>query len=116
MGNEAIYLTVVTSVVAILGSLFTGLQFKLARKKRKDDLFNLRYEFYRNLSRIWIATNNRENPELGITDLIPIAEKANFLFGKEISKHVLSLEDKRASHDLFPDDDFSKPFERYLKL
>jgi len=116
MIQEEVYLAIVTTIVAVLGLVFTGLQFWIARKKRKDDLFNLRYEFYWNVSKLWLKTSNRENPELDIADLIPIAEKANFLFGKEISKHVLSLEDKRASNDLFPDDDFSRPFERYLKL
>lgn len=116
MKNEEIYFAIVTAIVGTLGIIFTVLQFKLSKKKRKDDLFNLRYKFYNDVSKIWISTSNLENSPLNITDLIPIAEKAEFLFGKEIYKHILSLENKRATHDLFPDDNFSKPFRKYLKL
>ncbi len=116
MGKEEIYFAIVTAIVGTLGIIFTWLQFRLARKKRKDDLFNLRYEFYRSVSNIWISTYDEGNAPLDITDLIPLSEKAEFLFGKEISKHILSLENKRAMHSLFPDDDFSNPFRKYLKL
>lgn len=116
MRIEETYLVIVTTNVAVLGLLFTVLQFKLAQKKRKDDLFSLRYDFYKKVSNLWLATNNLQNPPLDITDLIPISEKAEFLFGKEISRHILSLANKRATNDLFPDNDFSKPFYKYLKL
>lgn len=111
-----LYLTVVTTIVGILGVFFTWIQIHLAKLKRKDDLFNLRYEFYESTSQMWISTCNLEIPELDIVDLIPIAEKASFLFGKDISKHILSLENKRAGNPFFPDEDFSKPFFKYLKL
>ncbi len=116
MGKEEVYFAIITAIVGTLGIIFTCLQFILARNKRKDDLFNLRYEFYRSVSNIWIASYDKGNAPLDITDLMPISEKAEFLFGKEVSKHILSLENKRATHDLFPDDDFSKPFRKYLKL
>lgn len=116
MEMEQTYLTIVTIFVGVLGLFFAGLQVIIAKKKRKDDLFNLRYEFYKNVSNIWITTSNLENPSLDITDLIPISQKASFLFGEDISKHILSLANKRAPHDLFPEDDFNRPFVKYLKL
>lgn len=116
METEEIYLLIITIIVAVIGLLFTILQFNLAKKKRKDDLFNLRYEFYNNVSKIWIATSNQSNPPLNNTDLISITQKAHFLFGEDIAKHLLSLENKRATHDLFPDDDFNAPFSKYLTL
>lgn len=112
-GNE--YLAIATITVAISGVIFTGLQVYIAHKKRKDDLFNLRYEYYKKISKIWINTCHSGQP-LDNIDLIPIAEEANFLFGEDIYNHILSLEDKKASHDLHPDIDFSKPFHKYLKL
>jgi hypothetical protein len=115
MGNDT-YLIIVTTIVAVIGLLFTVLQFRLAGKKRNDDLFNLRYEFYKSVSRMWVSTSSLENPPLDVTDLILVAERADFLFGKDISDHIFSLENKRASQDLFPDDDFSKPFYKYLIL
>ncbi len=116
MRPEEIYFAIITAIVGVFGLLFTYLQFRIARQKRKDDLFNIRYEFYSKISKVWISTYNSENPTLDIADLIPISEKAEFLFGKEIAEHIISLEGKRATHDLFPDDDFSKPFAEYLKL
>lgn len=116
MEIEEIYLTIVTTCVGVFGLLFTWLQFSLAKKKRKDDLFNLRYEFYKNVSKMWTSTSDSNNPPLDIIDLIPLAEKAGFLFGEEIPKHILSLENKTATHPFFPDEDFSKPFVKYLKL
>jgi hypothetical protein len=86
------------------------------KRKRRDDLFKLRFEFYKKISNAWISTFHTDIPEFDIVDLIPIAEEAEFLFGKDIQKHILSLENKRAKHDLFPDDNFSEPFRKYLKL
>lgn len=111
-----IYLTVVTTIVGVLGVFFTWIQIHLAKLKRKDDLFNLRYEFYKNVSEIWTSTCNSETTPLDIVDLIPIAEKARFLFGEDISQHIISLERKTATNPFFPDEDFSKPFYKYLKL
>ena len=116
MEIEEIYLTIVTTIIAVFGLLFTWFQFVLAKKKRKDDLFNLRYEFYKNISKIWVSTCNPETPPLDIIDLIPLAEKASFLFGKDISAHIISLENKTSTNPFFPDGDFSKPFVKYLKL
>ncbi|WP_264529314.1 hypothetical protein [Flavobacterium sp. N502540] len=116
MEIQEIYLTIVTTFVAIFGLLFTWLQFILAKKKRKDDLFNLRYEFYKDISNIWTSTCNPEMPPLDIVDLIPLAEKGNFLFGKDISSYIISLENKTANRPFFPDEDFTKPFVKYLKL
>lgn len=116
MNNEEIYFAIVTSLVALFGLLFTSLQFKLAKKKRNDDLFNLRFTFYKKVSDLWTNTYNRNNPPMELIDLVIIAEEAEFLFGKDIAEHILSFANKRASNDLFPDDDFSKPFYKYLKL
>lgn len=115
MEQGNVYLAITTITVAISGVIFTGLQVYIAHKKRKDDLFNLRYEYYKKVSKIWIDSYI-ENQPLEFMDLLQIAEKADFLFGKDIRKHILSLADKKASHDSFPDDDFSKPFHKYLKL
>ena len=106
----------VTTLVCLLGLLIAGLQVYLTYKKRKDDLFNLRYEFYKNASNIWTSTCNPETPPLDIIDLIPLAEKASFLFGEDIFKHIISLENKTATNPFFPEEDFSKPFVKYLKL
>ena len=116
MSNNDIFLSIVTGSLAIIGTLITILQFRLARKKRKDDLFKLRYEFYKKISRGWLETSNKDNPPWDVIDLIPASQEAYFLFGEDIRKHILSLDNERASHDQFPEDDFNAPFDKYLKL
>ncbi len=108
----------VTGVVALLLNLF---QYRLAAKRRKDDLFDRRYEFYRQVRSMWLNTGNGappgQRPWLDIKDLIPVSEEASFLFGQDIAQHICSLADKK--HDgspFFPDDDFVKPFRKYLSL
>lgn len=114
--NDLSALAVITISISIYSSLLTWLQFRLARKRRIDDLFRLRYKFYKQVSHIWLRTYDTANPTLDIIDLIPLSEEADFLFGKNVSKHIISMVDKRATNDMFPDNDFTKPFRKYLKL
>ncbi len=55
--------------------------------------------------------------EQAVEDVVPIAEEARLLFGADIARHILSLEGKEHSGSPdFPNEDFTKPFERYLQL
>lgn len=109
---------VLTPVVAILGIVFTIRQYQLDCKKRKDELFDRRYAFYQKLREAWLSTHpqgNEQDPTL--EDWIPFAEEAGFIFGKDIQEHILSLADRH--HDgstFFPNEDFAKPFRKYLEL
>jgi len=108
----------VTGVVALSLNLF---QYLLAVKRRKDDLFDRRYEFYRQVRSMWLKTGNGAPPGqqswLDIEDLIPVSEEASFLFGQDIAQHICSLADKgHNGSPFFPDDDFVKPFRKYLSL
>ena len=51
-----------------------------------------------------------------VTDLIPLAEEATFLFSKKIGEHILSFADKRNSSPEFADEEFIQPFREYLEL
>lgn len=107
----------ILSIFAIIISIFSlGFSYYHFKIKRKDDLFILRYSFYKRLSKAWLSTSDKNEPEMNIKDLIPIAEVGKFLFGEDIEKHILSLAEERANHDLFPDGDFSLPFQKYLDL
>jgi len=106
-----------TLALTIAGLLFAGLQCWLAFKRRKDDLFDRRYAFYLKIRAAWLSTQDESQASADIEDLIPLAEEAGFIFGPDISKHIMSLENAR--HDgsqFFPNDDFIKPFEKYLRL
>ena len=75
---------------------------------------------FRNLNFVrysWLETANEDNPGLSIEDLIPIADEAAFIFDKDISTHILSLADKKhTGSPFFPNSDFTRPFEKYLRL
>jgi hypothetical protein len=111
-----------TPVIALIGVALGIANYLHARRKRKDELFDRRYAFYRTLRNAWLSSSevdndggfNRAPPDL--EDLAGFAEEAQFLFGNDIRAHVVSLADKRAPNDFFPDLDFVEPFERYLKL
>lgn len=107
-----------TPIVAIIGVIIASVQVWLAFKKRKDDLFERRYDFYQKLENMWLATRDYENPSYpDVEDLIPWASRAEFLFGGDIADHILTLEEKHHNGSpYFPDDDFVKPFKKYLVL
>lgn len=114
---EEISLSFLSLIISVMALIFTGLQYLLANRKRKDALFELRYKYYESVSHMWVSTCDNSNPI--ITDpvsLAPIAHKGLLLFGKDIQKHILSLEGKKADNPFFPDLWFDKPFYKYLKL
>jgi hypothetical protein len=70
---------------------------------------------------MWLKTGSGaaagQRPWLDTEDLIPIAQEAGFLFGKDISDHILSLADKEhTGSPFFADGDFTEPFCKYLYL
>lgn len=110
-----------TVVVAVIGVGFAVLNHLHARRLRTDALFDRRYAFYQRVRDIWLASGTgapeHQDPELHLEDLIPIAEEARFIFGKDIEEHILGLSRKgHQGSPFFPDDDFVKPFGKYLKL
>lgn len=107
------WLAPILAIVVITTSI---MQYILAAKKRKDDLFDKRYNFYKKAEKVWLSSFNEDNPPMDIIDLLPLASEATFLFGKEVSKHIISFEGKKCTHPWFADDDFAKPFYKYLKL
>lgn len=104
-------------IIAIVGLMLGSLQYWLALKKRKDDLFDRRYAYYQKVRNMWVSTWDKDQPVFDQEDVIMLAEEAGFIFGKDICEHILSLENKRhGGSPFFPDEDFVKPFRKYLEL
>lgn len=108
--------------VAITGICLGKSNYRLALKRRKDDLFDRRYKFMKDFERLWKTTGDEK---LGGTrsclewdDLLPWAQEAEYLFGKDIYDHIMSYEGKGYDQQLpwVPDPELSKPFHKYLKL
>lgn len=116
MSAHELILAITTALVGVFGLLFTGLQYFIARQKRRDDLFSLRFQYYKKIERMWLATYNHNNPPLSVEDLVEVVSEAKYLFGNEVADHLISFENRRAENPITPDSDFSKPFEKYLRL
>ncbi len=90
---------------------------KINHKKQKDEFFDRRYDFYKRVKEFWLLTQNKNNHAPTLEDLIPFAKEAAFLFGKDVQDHILSLSGKRhQGSPLFPEEDFTLPFRKYLDL
>jgi len=115
-GIEALS-ALLTPTIAIAGLVIAVLQYRTNNLKRKNDLFDKRYEFYKSVEKLWLSTIDNEIKEFWVEDLIPIASEARILFGNDVADHIMSLENKRhKGSPFFPNDDFSKPFLKYLQL
>jgi hypothetical protein len=110
-----------TPAIAIAGIVIGALNYLHARRKRQDDLIDRRYEFYKRVRDWWLTTGTGAAPEsdpiVRLEDVVPIAEEARLLFGKDVEQQILSLEGKgHSGSPFFPNQDFTKPFERCLRL
>lgn len=112
-----IFKALLTPTIALFGVIISLLQWLANVAKRKNELFDKRYEFYNRIKDAWLSTASPEGQGFDIVDLVPIAEEAYFLFGDDVSKHIISLAGKiHNGSPFFPDSDFTKPFEKYLRL
>jgi hypothetical protein len=100
----------------LVALVFTGLNYVLSRKRRSDDLFDRRYSYYERVKERWLATQS-DGRTLDQEDCIEMAEEATFLFGNDVHRHVVGLADRRRTGSpFFADEDFVKPFRKYLNL
>lgn len=106
-----------TPAIAMFAVLIAYLQWKTAERKRKQDLFDKRYEFYQ---KIWhLYSRHTKSPDamkaIQETDLLDLAHECEFLFGQDIVDHLFKIPEKQ-NPDCLDYDWFSKPFKKYLKL
>lgn len=107
-----------TPMIAIAGIAIGVLNYLHARRKRKDDLFDRRYEFYKGVRDWWLKTADLSAPPIDFEEALAIADEARLLFGEDIAKHILSLvgPGRHPGSPFFPDSDFIEPFVKYLRL
>jgi len=109
-----------TPMVAIIG-IYIGIKnYKLSIRRRKDELFDRRYQFLEEFEKLWKTTGLES---MGATrmclewdDIAPYAQKAYYLFGKDIVQHLKSYEGKSYNRVFpwIPDSELAKPFDKYL--
>lgn len=108
----------VTSLIAIT---FAAMAYRLARRVRKDNLWDKRYDFYIEAEKFWKESapeNEGGTRIIEWDDLEYLALKAEFLFGKKISSHIKSYAGRSYQSPMpwVPDQEFLKPFREFLKI
>jgi hypothetical protein len=87
-----------TPMVAIITIVLTVKSYRLERRKRKDQLFDRRYQFLKDFEKLWKTTGLESKGatigSLEWDDIEPWAQEAYFLFGKDIANHIRSYEGK----------------------
>ena len=105
-----------TPTIAIVAAGIAFLQWRTNDLKRNNELFDRRYEFYQRLRGAWLSTVDSDL-DIDMEDLISWAEEAEFLFGRDISTFILSLDGKsHEGHPFFPNQEFIDPFKKYMSL
>ncbi|WP_270087236.1 hypothetical protein [Sphingobacterium sp. SYP-B4668] len=107
-------------IVAIIAIYIGVKNYKLAKRKRNDDLFDRRYKFLKDFEKAWKTTGpesmGAEKPHLEWDELEAFAQEAYYLFGKDIADHIRSYEGKSYGRHFswVPDLELAKPFNKYL--
>jgi hypothetical protein len=108
-------------IIAIMGIMFAALNYRLSARKRKDELFDRRYAFYKEVEKSWMSTLDDgvdgEDKSWDWDDVEGWAHEAEFLFGRDIVRHLRSYEGSTYNGlPWVPDSNFSKPFRKYLNF
>lgn len=117
----ATHIPEIVTMIGIVVSLFFStfnvyMQFKTLKQKQKQDMFEIRFEFYKELLKLREELYSK-NTSIEKTTLFLYARKASFLFGKDIKKIVLDLNKEYQKSKSYNDtNEFDKHFEKYLKL
>lgn len=106
--------------IALFGVFIAYMQWHTNELKRKQDLFDKRYSFYKKAREAYIAASSEQyRNTCDITDFFNLAEEAHFLFGVEVAKHIISIGDRNIPEQVnygIIDNWFITPFEKYLEL
>lgn len=106
-------------IVALVGLALGVLNYYLAQKRRHDDLWSRRFDFYIRLKAIYLDTfpGSEEDWDENFEIIANYADEARFLFGEDIRVHVLKLAATgNEKHPTIQDDDFEEPFRKYLVI
>ena len=106
-----------TPAIALFAVLIAYLQWQTEERKRKQDLFDKRYAFFKRLWKIYsdYTKSGTGAKQIQGADLVDLIHECDFLFGKDIVDHIFKIPQKQ-SIDHLDYDWFSKPFRKYIKL
>lgn len=105
-----------TPTIALIAVYIAWQQWKTAESKRKQDLFDKRYQFF---SGMWEAFSSPiidpNERLLEKEDLLDSTHKAELLFGSDIVNHIFEIPE-RQKQGILDYDWFIKPFKKYMQL
>jgi hypothetical protein len=107
-----------TPFIALIAVYYTRTQARTNEIRRKQELFNLRYAFYRKVREAYLSIAQSSQP-VDTTDFFDLAEEASFLFSDDVAKHIVSIADRKIEEQVkygIIDNWFVKPFKKYLQL
>ena len=106
-----------TPLVAGIAVYIAFQQWKTAERKRKQDLFDKRYEFYQKMWRLYSGhiIAPEECSSVDETYILDYVVEAEFLFGKDIATHILEIPNKQDS-GVLDYDWLAQPFMKYMQL
>ena len=110
--------------LALCVALIAFLQWRTSEKQRKQDLFDIRLEFYKRLKNTYLSLSAKKeagaNPYLEPEDLFPLTSEAKWLFGKDLAKAIsdmqgLELDETDSAFENLPFE-IEKIFEKDMKI
>ena len=107
-----VFSALLTPTVAIAGGIIAWLQYRTNETKRKQDLFDKRFDFY---IRAVSAYEEFWSERVGTTtayEFEAFYAEGSFLFGPDLVEHLQTMSRK----DRFDLAWFSEPFRRYMQL
>jgi thymidylate kinase len=113
-----IVLAISTPLIAYLAVYYTRSQSRTDELRRKQELFQIRYTFYQKVRATYLSIAESKKP-VDETDFFDLAEEASFLFGDDVSNHILEFANHKIPIQVnqgIIDDWFLTPFKKYLQL
>lgn len=106
-----------TPSIAVIAVYIAWQQWNTAEKKRKQDLFDKRYAFFKLMWKFYEGhiIDPDKVPAVDEEHILDYCFEAEFLFGKDIVKHLMEMPKKQAEMHI-DYDWFGEPFRKYLTL
>lgn len=105
-----------TPIIALGVGAVGFFQWRTAERKRRQDLFDRRFDFFKMLWSTYEDYVTGADKLVDEFDLMQFSHEAEFLFGADISKHMLAMLKRAREKSALEYEWFAKPFRKYLVI
>ena len=99
--------------LAVAGGFVAWLQWRTNERKRRQDLFDRRFEFYRRALSAYTEFHSDRHGSTEAWEFELFNIEAGFLFGPDIVEHLKTYSHRSNKYDAAW---FARPFAKYLRL